>query len=118
MTVNYIQNNSRIQPSDIFAHSEVNACQVKDLYSSTLMSARNRPLSLGEFVGQLLETAALLAMLPFFIFIFFVASTWLLLFPVFMIFIPLMIINELMWEMLHAILPCFFPHPGHRGVYY
>lgn len=118
MSISQVQNNSIKLEKMSLVDADIKIHNIKNSHSSTLQSMRKSTFRMGDIIGQFLETAALLALLPFLVFTFFIASTSFLLLPVFVFLFPLLIINDLLWEMLHAILPCFFPHPGHRGIYY
>lgn len=92
--------------------SKSHFAETKQLYRSSLRSMQHRPaMNFAEFFTQLLETAAMLALLPFFTYVFFFASISLVFLPIFMIFVPLLFISEFFRVMLNALLPCFFPDP-------
>ena len=87
--------------------------QIKEIYSSSIRSMKSRH-RIGETIMQMVETFAMLAMLPFFIYTFFLASVSLIFLPVLLILIPFIIVGDLMREILHTILPWIFPDPRYR----
>ncbi|NGX47248.1 MAG: hypothetical protein K1000chlam3_00621 [Chlamydiae bacterium] len=89
------------------------AAQMKEIYSNSICSLKSRH-RIGETIMQMVETFAMLALLPFFIYTFFLASVSLIFLPVLLILIPFVIMGDLVREILHTFLPWIFPDPRYR----
>lgn len=87
-----------------------------DLRGSSIKSFGSyRAHSFGDAIFQVFEMVASLAVLPFFIYTFFIAATFSIIFlPFAFILLPLFFVGEVMREIMHTILPWVFPDPKYR----
>jgi|GEM_PF-2871871 len=94
------------------AKQQTAAPELKEVYGrSSLRSMRYPGTSIGRAITQLLEGFATMMMLPFFIYTFFIASMSIVFLPLMIVFVPFIIVGDLMREILHTILPWVFPDP-------
>lgn len=87
---------------------------LKEVYGSSIQSMRYPGTKIGRALIQMFEGFAMMMMLPFFIYTFFIASMSLFFLPVLIVLVPFIIIGDLVREILHTILPWIFPDPRFR----
>ncbi|MDN3507189.1 MAG: hypothetical protein P0S96_08170 [Simkaniaceae bacterium] len=109
----------RITPASHQGVSSVSSSKSRDvapkqIYGSSIQSMRYPGTRLGRAINQLVESFAMMMLLPFFIYTFFIASVSLLFLPVLVVFVPFIIIGDLFREILHTVLPWIFPDPRFR----
>lgn len=85
--------------------------KLREVYGSSITSMRYPGTSIGRALNQLIEGFAMMMLLPFFIYTFFIASVSLFFLPVLIVFVPFIIIGDLFREILHTVLPWIFPDP-------
>lgn len=80
-------------------------------YQSSIRTLKEKPKKFGEAIISVIQTAGMLAILPAFIYTFFVAGVSLLYMPVAFVMIPIVLMGDTIPELLHTVLPWIFSKP-------
>ncbi len=108
MKIQSIQTNSSVPTSQADA-SRVSVDQ--SAYQSSIRTLKEEPKKLGGAIISVIQTLGMLAILPTFIYTFFVAGLSLLYMPVAFVMIPILLMGDTIPELLHTVLPWLFSKP-------
>jgi len=80
-------------------------------YQSSIRTLKEKPKKLGEAIISVIQTAGMFAILPAFIYTFFVAGVSLLYMPVAFVMVPVLLMGDTIPELLHTVFPWLFSKP-------